>query len=67
GMIIIEVDGKVHDRKMLDTWKRNTLYLSNGIKLIVLNISEINQSGKTLFEKLDCDMDKILGGLCAKH
>jgi len=67
GMIIIEVDGKVHDRKMLDTWKRNALYLSNGIKLIVLNISEISHSGKTLYEKLDCDLDKILGGLCAKH
>ena len=67
GMIIIEVDGAVHDRKVLDTWKRNELYISNGIKLIVLNLASIKASGKTLFQTLDCDLDRILGGLCAKH
>ena len=67
GMIIIEVDGTVHDRKMLDTWKRNELYKSNGIKLVVLNLAEIKASGKTIYDKLDCDLDRMLGGLCAKH
>lgn len=67
GVIIIEVDGAVHDRKMLDTWKRNELYKINGVKLVVLNLAEIKASGKTIYEKLDCDLDKILGGTCAKH
>jgi hypothetical protein len=61
GMIIIEVDGAVHDRKVSTTEKRNDLYLSNRIKLIVLNLRDIKANGKTLNEALDEKMRRILG------
>ena len=67
GLIIIEVDGKVHDRKMLKTWERNDLYKDAGAKLIVLNIEEIKSSGKSIYKTLDCRMREILGGDCAEH
>lgn len=67
GIIIIEVDGSVHDRKVQKTLDRNELYINAGIKLIVLNLANIKEINKTIFQVLDCEITKIMGGQCAEH
>jgi len=64
GIIVIEVDGGVHDRKVQKTLDRNELYISAGIKLIVLNIADIKFANKTIFEVIDTEMTRVT---CAKH
>jgi len=65
GLIIIELDGAVHDRKVRKTQERNKLFTGAGIKLIVLNISDIKESGKTIKEACECEMLKLIGhGQC---
>ena len=65
GLIIIELDGAVHDRKIRKTQERNKLFTGAGIKLIVLNISDIKESGKTIKEACECEMLKLIGhGQC---
>jgi len=53
GMWIIEVDGAVHDRKVEKTEKRNNLYLSNHIKLIVVNLAEIKFLDINIYDYID--------------
>jgi len=53
GMWIIEVDGAVHDRKVEKTEKRNRLYLSNHIKLIVVNLAEIKFLKINIYKYID--------------
>ena len=57
GMWIIEVDGAVHDRKIQKTLARNELFISNGIKLIVVNLADIKELGLNIYDYID---DKIL-------
>jgi hypothetical protein len=64
GIIIVELDGAVHDRKVEATKKRNELFRGAGIKLIVLNISDIRELGETITERLECEMLKIVGSGC---
>ena len=64
GIIVIEVDGAVHDRKVQKTLDRNELYISAGIKLIVLNIADIKFANKTIFEVIETEMTRVT---CAKH
>ncbi len=64
GMWIIEVDGAVHDRKVEKTEKRNNLYLSNHIKLIVVNLAEIKFLKVNIYTYIDKRIsDMIQGGL----
>jgi len=53
GMWIIEVDGAVHDRKVEKTEKRNRLYISNHIKLIVVNLAEIKFLKVKIYDYID--------------
>ncbi len=57
GMWIIEVDGAVHDRKVEKTRKRNELFISNHIKLIVVNLADIKELGLNIYDYID---DQIL-------
>ena len=63
GIIIIELDGSVHDKYVEKTEKRNELFRGAGIKLIVINIQDCKNNGITIEEKLDCEMTKLL---CSK-
>ena len=62
GIIIVELDGAIHDRKVQKTIERNELFRGAGIKLVVLNIADIKESGKTIIEKLEVEMSKIFKG-----
>jgi hypothetical protein len=65
GLIIVELDGSIHDRKVAKTEERNELFRGAGIKLIVLNIADIRESGQTILERLECEMLKLIGnGQC---
>ena len=65
GVIIVELDGSVHDRKVAKTEERNELFRGAGIKLIVLNISDIKASEQTIEKRLECEMLKLIGnGQC---
>lgn len=57
GMWVIEVDGAVHDRKIQKTLARNELFISNGIKLIVVNLADLKELGVNIYDYID---DKIL-------
>ena len=63
GMWIIEVDGKVHDRFVEKTRKRNELFISNHIKLIVVNLSDIKELGINIYDYIDSQiMERIKNG-----
>lgn len=63
GMWILEVDGAVHDRKTEKTRKRNELFISNHIKLIVVNISDIKELGINIYDYIDSQiMERIKNG-----
>ena len=58
GIIIVELDGAIHDKKVQKTIERNDLFRGAGIKLIVLNIADIKEMGRTIKKELE---DQILG------
>ena len=60
GMWIIEVDGAVHDRKVIKTEKRNSLYLSNHIKLIVVNLAEIKFRKINIYTYIDKRITELI-------
>ena len=64
GIIIVELDGAVHDRKIQKTIERNELFRGAGIKLVVLNIADIKELGETVKERLECEMLKLIGSGC---
>ena len=61
GVIIVELDGAIHDRKVQKTVERNVLFRGAGIKLIVLNIADIKEFGETIQDHLAQEMKKIVG------
>ena len=62
GIIIVELDGAVHDRKVQKTIQRNELFRGAGIKLVVLNIADIKEVGETIIERLESDMMDLIHG-----
>lgn len=60
GIIIVELDGAVHDRKVQKTIERNELFRGAGIKLVVLNIADIKEVGETIIERLESDMMDLI-------
>ena len=61
GVIIVELDGAIHDRKVQKTIQRNELFRGAGIKLIVLNIADIKECQETIIGKLESEMLNIVG------
>ena len=60
GLIVIEVDGSIHDTHAVKTAERNRLYVKAGVKLITLNLTNIRATSRTLEETLDWKMEKLL-------
>lgn len=56
GLVIIEVDGAVHDRKVAKTVERNRLYRDAHMKLIVINLADIKELGMTIESYLDQEL-----------
>jgi hypothetical protein len=61
GIIIVELDGAIHDRKVQKTIQRNELFRGAGIKLIVLNIADIKECKETIIGKLESEMLELIG------
>jgi len=62
GMWIIEVDGAVHDRKVEKTRKRNELFIKNHIKLIVVNLADLKELNRNIYDYIDEQiLEKIRG------
>jgi len=61
GVIIVELDGAIHDRKVKKTEERNNLFRGAGIKLVVLNIADIKECQETIIERLESEMLKLVG------
>ena len=61
GIIIVELDGAIHDRKVHKTVERNVLFRGAGINLVVLNIADIKEFGETIQDHLAQEMKKIVG------
>ena len=61
GVIIVELDGAIHDRKVQKTIQRNELFRGAGIKLIVLNIADIKECQETIIGKLEFEMLELIG------
>ena len=62
GVIIVELDGAIHDRKVQKTLERNELFRGAGIKLVVLNIADIKEVGETIIGRLESDMMDLIHG-----
>ena len=62
GIIIVELDGAIHDRKVQKTLERNELFRGAGIKLVVLNIADIKEVGETIIGRLESDMMELIHG-----
>ena len=62
GIIIVELDGSIHDRKVQKTIERNELFRGAGIKLVVLNIADIKEVGETIIGRLESDMMDLIHG-----
>ena len=60
GMWIIEVDGAVHDRKVEKTNKRNELFRSNNIKLIVVNLADCKELELDIYEYIDSEILRLI-------
>ena len=60
GLVIIEVDGAVHDRKVAKTMERNRLYREANIKLIVINLADLKETNTTIEEYLDKELSRYL-------
>jgi len=63
GLIIIEIDGSIHDRELAKTERRNEQYKQAGVHLIVLNIRDIKAKGIKLTDQLNWEMKKLLSGV----
>ena len=59
GMWIVEVDGAVHDRKVEKTLKRNELFRSNNIKLIVVNLADCNELEIDIYQYIDNEILRL--------
>ena len=58
GLVIIEIDGAVHDRKVAKTVERNRLYRDAHMKLIVVNLADIKERKQSVEEYLDQELTK---------
>jgi very-short-patch-repair endonuclease len=58
-MWIVEVDGAVHDRKVEKTLKRNELFRSNNIKLIVVNLADCNELEIDIYQYIDNEILRL--------
>jgi len=63
GLIIIEIDGSIHDKKTSATSRRNEQYEQGDIKLIVINLRNIKFAGKTVEETLDYKLEQLFKGV----
>ena len=62
GLIIIEIDGSIHDRELVKTQRRNEQYKQAGVHLIILNVADIKAKGIKITEDLDWKMTRLLQG-----
>jgi len=53
GMFVIEVDGAIHDVKVEKTRQRDNQYILAGIKLIVINLSDLKEYKMSIEDYLD--------------
>ena len=60
GMWIAEIDGAVHDRKVEKTNKRNELFRSNNIKLIVVNLADCKELEINIYEYIDKEILRLI-------
>lgn len=60
GMWIIEVDGAVHDRKVKKTNERNELFISNYIKLIVVNLADLKELRINIYDYIDQRIKELI-------
>lgn len=60
GLLIIEVDGAVHDRKVSKTLERNDQYRKAGIKFIVINLADLKELKKNINDYVDEELVKYL-------
>jgi len=60
GLIVIEIDGSIHDKKTDKTSRRNEQYVAGHIKLIVINLANVRATNRTLEEVIDWKMEKLL-------
>jgi very-short-patch-repair endonuclease len=60
GMWIVEVDGAVHDRKVEKTNKRNELFRSNNIKLIVVNLADCKELKLDIYKYIDSEILRLI-------
>jgi very-short-patch-repair endonuclease len=58
-MWIVEIDGAVHDRKVEKTLKRNELFRSNNIKLIVVNLADCNELEIDIYQYIDNEILRL--------
>ena len=57
-ILVIEIDGSVHDKKFLETEQRNEKYFMAGIPLLVINKLEITT---TIFDLIYKKVSEIIG------
>jgi len=60
GLIVIEIDGSIHDKKTDKTTRRNKQYVAGHIKLIVINLANVRANHRTLEEVIDWKITKLL-------
>ena len=60
GMWIAEIDGAIHDRKVEKTNKRNELFRSNNIKLIVVNLADCKELELDIYEYIDSEILRLI-------
>jgi hypothetical protein len=60
GMWIAEIDGAVHDRKVEKTNKRNELFRSNNIKLIVVNLADCKELEINIYDYIDKEILRLI-------
>ena len=60
GLVIIEIDGAVHDRKVAKTVERNRLYRDANLKLIVINLADIKEKNLSLEDSLDIELQRYI-------
>ena len=60
GLVIVEVDGAVHDRKVSKTLERNELYENAGIKFFVINLADAKELKLTIEDCIDIAMEKLI-------
>ena len=59
-MWIAEIDGAVHDRKVEKTLKRNELFRSNNIKLIVVNLADCKELEINIYDYIDKEILRLI-------